>query len=145
AGMNVTGEALEPIGDKLHRPANELCDHGDGDLVGINVNLDAVAAADVAADDAHVPLGEPHMFGEHALHHVRSLCGVVDGEPAGRAVEIGQNGARLDGEPRVTTAVESRLYDLVRMLKRFLDLARLIDALKTEIVAELGMDHRRCS
>ena len=48
AGVDVAGEALQPVGDELHRPAQQLRHDDDGDLVGVDVDLDAVAAADVA-------------------------------------------------------------------------------------------------
>src|SRR5256885_3020484 len=52
--------------------------HRDRELVGIGVDLDAVGAADVAADHAHLLLGQAEMAREHGLHHVRRLMRVVD-------------------------------------------------------------------
>ena len=43
-------------------------------LVGVDVHLDAVAAADIGADHAHIALGQAQVLGEHALHHVRRLA-----------------------------------------------------------------------
>ena len=143
AGVDVAGEALQPVGDELDRTAHDLGDDGDRDLVGVDVHLDAVAAADVAADDAHVALGQPHVLGEHALHHVRGLRRVMDGELGASAVVVGQDRARLDGEARVAAAVEGGLDDLVRGGEGVVHLAGLVDALEAEVVAELGVDHRR--
>ena len=143
AGVDVAGEALQPVGDELDRPAHDLGDDGNRHLVGVDVHLDAVAAADIAADDAHVALGQPQVLGEHALHHVRGLRRVVHGEPGGSAVVVGQDRARLDGEARVPAAVEGGLDDFVRGGEGVVDLAGLVDALEAEVVAELGVDHRR--
>src|SRR5262249_9304206 len=56
-GVMVAREVLEPVGDELDRPAHDFGNYGNSDFVGIDVHLDAIAAADVAADDAHVALG----------------------------------------------------------------------------------------
>ena len=98
AGVDVAGEALQPVGDELDGATDDLGDHGNGDLVRIDVHLDAVAAADVAADDAHVALRQAELTREHGLHHVRRLRGVVHGEPGGAAVVVGKDRARLEGE-----------------------------------------------
>ncbi len=143
AGVDVAREALQPVGDELDRAAHDLGDHRHRHLVGVDVHLDAVAAADVGADHAHVALGQAQMLGEHRLHHVRRLGGVVHGELGGRAVVVGQDRARLERDARVAARVEGGLDDLVRGLEGVVDLAALVDALEAEVVAELGMDHRR--
>ena len=53
AGVDIGGETLQPVGDELDGTAEHLGDDGDGHFIGIDVDLDAVAAADIAADDAH--------------------------------------------------------------------------------------------
>jgi hypothetical protein len=143
AGVDVAGEALQPVGNELDRPAQDFGNDGNRDLVGVDMHLDAVAAADVAADDAHVALGQPHVLGEHALHHVRGLRRVMHGEPGASAVVVGQDRARLDGEARVAAAVKGGLDDFVRIREGVVDLAGLVDALEAEVVAELGVDHGR--
>ena len=142
AGVDVGGEALQPVGNELDGPAHDLGDDGHRHLVGIDVHLDAVAAADVGADHAHVALGQAHVLGEHALHHVRRLGGVIDGELARGAVVVGQDRARLQRHAGVPAGVEGRLDDLVRGGESLLHLAALVDALEAQVVAELGMDDR---
>ena len=114
----------------------------DGHLVRIDVHLDAVAAADVGADHAHVALGQAHVLGEHALHHVRRLGGMIDGELGGGAVVVGQDRARLQRHAGVAAGVEGGLHHLVRGVERIVDLAGLVHALKAQVVAELGVDRR---
>ncbi len=143
AGVDVGGEALQPVGDELHRPRHDFCDDRGGDLVRVDVHLDAVAAADVGADHAHVALGHAHLLGEYALHHVRCLGGVVDGELARGAVVVGQDRARLERGAGVAAGVEGGFHDLVRGGERLVHLAALVDALEAQVVAEIGMDDRR--
>ena len=136
-------EALQPVGDELDGARQHHGDDGGGDLVGIDVHLDAVAAADVGADDAHVALGQPHVLGEHALHHVRRLRRVIDGELGAGAVVVGQDRARLQRHAGVAAEVEGGLDDHVGGRERLVDVAAVVDALEAEVVAEIGMDHRR--
>src|SRR6185436_4982227 len=50
AGVDVAGEALQPVGDELDRARHDFGNGGNGDLVVVDVHLDAVAAANVGAD-----------------------------------------------------------------------------------------------
>src|SRR5581483_9202910 len=54
AGVDVAGKALQPVGDELDRPPHDPGDYRHRHLVGVDVHLDAVAAAHIRADDAHV-------------------------------------------------------------------------------------------
>src|SRR5262245_27759792 len=91
ACVDVGGEALQPVGDELHGAAHDARDDGSGYLVWVDMHLDAVTPTNVCADHADVALRHPHVFGEHALHHVWGLRGVIDGELGGRAVVVGQD------------------------------------------------------
>ena len=142
AGVDVGGEALQPVGDELDRAAHDPGDHRHRHLVGVDVHLDAVAAADVGADHAHVALGQAHVLGEDRLHHVRRLGGVMHGEPGGRAVVVGQDRARLQRHAGVAGGVEGGLDDPVGAPEGVVDLAGLVDALEAEVVAEPGVDQR---
>ena len=122
----------------LHRPAHDLGNHRDGHLVRVDVHLDAVAAADVAADDAHGAERQPEMLGEHLLHHVRRLRRVVDGERAVALVEFGEDRARLQRHAGVAAGVEGRLDDLVRGLEGLGDVAALVDALEDRLSPRSG-------
>ena len=144
ARVDVGGEALQAIGDELDRSAHDLGDHRHRDLVRVDVHLDAVAAADIAADDAHGAERQLEVPGQHLLHHVRRLRRMVDGERGVALVELGEDRARLQRHAGVATGVEGRLDDLVRASEGVGDVAALVDALEDEVVAEIGMDDRRC-
>ena len=83
------------------------------------------------------------MLGEHLLHHVGRLGGVVHGERAVARVEFGEDRAGLERHPRVAARVERRLDDLVRRLEGFGDVAGLVDAFENEVVAEIGVNDGR--
>src|SRR6185437_15771899 len=51
------------------------------------MDLDAIGAADVAADDAHIRLRQREMPQDDLLHHVRRLRGMMDGELAVRGLK----------------------------------------------------------
>ncbi len=143
AGVDVGDEALEAVGDELHRAPQQLRQRHRRHLVGIGVDLDAERAADVLGEHAHLVLGEPEVLGEQVLHHVRRLRALVDGEALLARVPVGDDGARLVGDAGVAAEHEGRLDDLVGVGKALVGLAGLVPALEGEIVAERGMDHRR--
>ena len=143
AGVDVGDEALEPVGDELDRPSQQLRQRRRRHLVGIGVHLDAERAADVLGQHAHLMLGEPEVQGEQVLHHVRRLRALVDGEALLARIPVGDDGARLVGDAGVAPEHEGRLDDLVGGGKALVGVAGLVAALEGEIVAERGMDHRR--
>ena len=114
ARVDIAGEALQPVGDELRRAAEQFGDQNGCDLIRIDVHLDAVAAADVRADDAHVLLRQPQMLGEHALHHVRRLRRVMHDQLSRGAIVVGQDRARLERDAGMTAGVIRRLDDFVR-------------------------------
>ena len=143
AGMDVGDEALQPVGDEFHRPAQQLRQRNGRHLVGIDMHLDAERAADVLGDDAHLMGFEVQMLGENVLRHVRRLGAVIDGQPLFARIPVGDDGARFVGDAGMAAEHEGRFGDGVRFSKRFIGIAGGMGALEGEIVAELGMDHRR--
>ena len=143
AGMDVGGEALQPVGDELDRPFQQLGEGGGRHLVGIDVDLDAERSADILGDDAHLMLGEIQMLGEDVLHHVGRLRPLIDGQPLLAGIEVGEDRARLERHAGVAAEDENLLDDLVRFLESPVHLADIEDTLESEVVAELGMDDRR--
>ncbi len=141
--MDVGDEALDPVGDELDRPLEELRQRGGRHLVGIGVHLDAERAADVLGDDAHLVLLEPEVLGEQVLHHVRRLRALIDGEPRLARVPIGDDGARLVAHSGVAAEPERRLDHRIGLGEALVWIPGVMRALEREIVAELGMDHRR--
>ena len=143
ARMDVGDEAFEAIGDEFHRPLEQFRQRHRRHLVGIDMNLDAERAADIFGDHAHLMQFEREMLGEDVLRHVRRLRAVIDGEPLVAGIPVGDDSARLVGHAGMAAEYEGRLRDGVRLGKGRVGIAGGERALEREIVAELGMDHRR--
>ena len=141
--MDVGDKALEAIGHEFHRPAHRLGHRGDGDLIGIDMHLDAEAAADIAADDADRTLLHPQLLGEDALHHVRRLGGVVDGQRALGPVVVGQDAAPFQRHAGMTAGQEGCLHHAMRGGEGGGHIALLRGAGEAEVVPQRGMDHHR--
>ena len=141
AGMNVGVEALDPVGDEFDRTPQQLGQRVSRHLVGINVNLDAEGAADVLADHADLRFLQTEMKRRNILHHMRRLRALIDGQPRFRGVPVCHYRARLQRHAGVPPENELCLHHLVRFGKGLIDGARIVIALKGQIVAERGMDH----
>ena len=83
------------------------------------------------------------MLGEQVLHHVRRLRALIDGQALLAGIPVGDDGARLVGDAGVAAEHEGRLDHGVGLGEALVGIARDVHALEAEIVAELGMDHRR--
>ena len=143
ARVDVGDEALDPVGDELHRPLEQLRQRHRRHLVGVGVHLDAERAADVLGEHAHLVMTESQMLGEQVLHHVRRLRALIDGQALLALVPVGDDRARLVGDAGVAADDEGGLHDGVGRGEGLVDLADVDLALEAEIVAERGMDHRR--
>ena len=144
AGVDVGDEALDAVGDEFHRPLEHFRQRHRRHLVGISVHLDAERAADVLGDHLHLALGELEMLGEQVLHHVRRLRALIDGQALFARIPVGDDGARLVGDAGVAAEQEGGLDHGVGFGETFRGIADLELAFEAQIVAELGMDHRRC-
>ena len=143
ASVNVGDEALEPVSDELDRAFKQFRQRHYRHLVGIGMHLDAEGAADILGDDPDLMLLQAKMFGEQILHHVRRLGRVIDREPLVARIPVGQNGAAFVADAGMATEQERLLHNRVGFLGRLVDLPDIERALEGEVVAELGMDHRR--
>ncbi len=83
------------------------------------------------------------MLGEQVLHHVRRLRALIDGEALLARVPVGDDGARLGGDAGVAAEQEGGFHHRVGRGEGLVGLADFQLALEAEIVAELGLDHRR--
>ena len=86
---------------------------------------------------------ESEVLGEQVLRHVRGLRAVIDGEAFLARIPVGDDGARLVGHAGMAAEHERRLGDGVGFGKSLVGIASGERALESQIVAELGMDHRR--
>ncbi len=143
AGMNVGDEALDAVGDELHRPLEHFRQRHGRHLVGISVHLDAERAADVLGQHAHLIDGQAEMLGEQVLHHVRRLRALIDGHPFFGRIPVGDDGARFGGDAGVAAEHEGGFHHRVGFGEGLVDRADIEFALEAEIVAKLGMDQRR--
>ncbi len=143
AGMDVGDKALEPVGDEFDRPLQKLRQRHRRHFVRISMDLDAERAADVFGQHADLMLFEPEMLGEQVLHHVRRLRALIDGEPRFARIPIGDDGARLVGDAGVAAEHEGGLDHRIGCGKALVGIAGIERPLESEIVAELGMNHRR--
>ena len=142
AGMNVGVEAFDAVGDEFDRALEKLRQRIGRHLIGINVNLDAERAADVLADDAHLPFLKAEMQGGDVLHHVRRLRALIDREPRLGDIPVGHDGARLERHASVSAEDKVGLDDLVRLGKGLVNFAGIVNTFESKIVAKRGVDHR---
>ena len=84
------------------------------------------------------------MQRRNILHHMRRLRALIDRQPRFRGIPVGYHRARLERHAGVPAENELRLHHLVGFGKGLIDGARIVIALKGQIVAERGMDHGRC-
>ena len=143
AGVNVGDEAFEAVGDELDRPPEQFRQRHRRHLVGIDMHLDAERAADVLGQHAHLVLLKTEVLGENVLRHVRRLRALIDGQALLAGIPVGDDGARLVGDAGMAAEHECRLDDRIGLGETFVGVAGIERALEGEIVAELGMDHRR--
>ena len=108
------------------------------------MNLDAEGAADVLADHADLRFLQTEMERRDILHHMRRLRALIDGQPRFRGVPVGYHRARLECHAGVPSENELCLHHLVGFGKGLIDGARIVIALKSQIVAERGVDHGCC-
>ena len=113
AGVNVRIEALDPIGDELDGPAQQLRETVGCHLIGVDVDLDAERSADVLADDADLRLGKAEMLCRDVLHHMRRLRALIDRQSRLGRIPIGHHGTRLQRHTGMTSEEEVRFHDFV--------------------------------
>ena len=83
------------------------------------------------------------VLGEQVLHHVRRLRAMIDGQALLARIPVGDDGARLVADAGVAAEHERRLDHRVGVREALVGIAGHVHALEGEVVAELGMDHRR--
>ena len=143
AGVDVGGEAFQPVGDELHRARHDLRDGRRRDLVGVDVDLDAVGPAHVPADDADPRFRQVEVLRQHDLNHVRRLRGVPCGHLPLPWIPVHEDGARFERDAGVPSGLEMRFHHGVRGGEGRIDVAFLVQTLEGEVVAHLRMQDRR--
>ena len=143
AGVNVSAEAFKTIRDELDRTAHHLCDGSGRHLVGIDMHLDTIRPADIAADDTHAAFGNVEMFGKDGLHHMRRLGRVIRRHLPFRRVPIDKDRPRFKRDTGMACGSKAGGNHLVRGCEGGIDVPLLMQAAKSEVVPQLGMNDRR--
>ena len=143
--------------DPLHRPPGEARGLCDRELLGVDVDLRAEAAADVGRDHAHLRLRDAADRGHERAHEVRHLRRGVERELVARRDPVGHD-ARAARSDRREALVVDRQRDLdgrgvedgVEALGLVLDRAAVIAraprraiCARSGLAGVLGVDHDR--
>ena len=141
--MDVGQERLAARGHPLDRPSERERQRDGGEVVLVDVDLDAERAADIGRDHAHALLGQVEQVGQHGLHHVRHLGRHPHREAARGRLEVGHEAARLDRHAGVTARGERAPPHARGGAERARGVAAGQARLVDDVVAEIGMDERR--
>ena len=144
AHVDVGDEGFQPIGEEFHGSPEHLADGSDGHLLGIDVDLDPEAAADVGRNHPHRMLGNPELPAEHPLHLIGRLVRMVDRERLAAGIVIGDQSARLEREPGLAVETKRLLDDVPGRREGSVGLAGLDVMLVGDVVRELFVQ-RACS
>ncbi len=142
--------------DPLHRPPGQARGLGDRELLGVDVELRAEAAAHVRRDHAHLRLRDAADRGHERAHEVRHLGRGVERQLVARGDPVGDDGARLDRDRRQALVVDRQrdldgrgVEDGVEALGLVLDRAAVVarglvvDLRRARLAGVLGVDHDR--
>jgi hypothetical protein len=136
----VLASGLRPLDRfaELHR------DPGNQDLLAIDVELRAEAAADLGRDHAHAALGQLQHLGELRAEQMRDLRARPDRQLLRGRVPLRDDGARLHRERDHPLLLDPELDDEVRRFEGLFALGDLT-ALRVvgDVVAELLVEHGR--
>ena len=122
AAVRVGHERLGALGGPLHRPVHLLRRPGDDDVLGVEVDLRAEAAADVGRDDAHLVLGQAEHEGGHQQPlDVRVLARDVERVAVVGAAVARVRRARLDRVRDQPVVDELERRDVRRAGERLVD------------------------
>ena len=143
ARMDVGDEGFEPVGDELDGTPEQQRQRDHRHLVGIDVDLDAVGAADIAADHAHLGLRQVEMAQHDLFHHMRRLGRAMQRELAVGRVEVGEDRARLEADAGVAGEGEGLRHDRIGAGEGLVHRAGIDGPGESEVVAKRGVDRRR--
>ena len=143
AAMDVGRERLETIGDPLHRPSQPHGEQAGGDVVGVAVDLEAEAAADVRRDDTDLLFRQPQDAREDRLHHVRHLARDPHAQRSLTRLVGGHEAPGLERDARLAADDEAIAVDAMRAGEGLVDLALVEAAAVDHVVTQLLVDQRR--
>ena len=134
---------FQPVDAEFHRAAEDHARHHGRDLVAVDVELHAEAAADVRRDDANEMFGNAQMLAEDLLHLERRLVRMRDGERAVARIEIGDQSPRFKRHRHLPLEAQLLLDDEIGVGERLGRLALFDGEIEGDVVAERSMDDRR--
>src|SRR5438309_4080070 len=141
AAMDRREISLPPLLRPLDRTAEGLREVTDKELLGVDLELAAEAAADLWRDHAHLVLSEAEVERDDELHEVRDLGAAPERELA--RLELGRDRARLH-RIRNETLVHDPLTDFdLGVLECLVDVAAFDRVREHEVRPKLFMDDRR--
>ena len=122
AAMRVGEKRFRAIGGPFHRPADALRRPQRHDLLGIDEDLRAEAAADVGRDDAQLVLRRhADEGGDDEPRDMRVLRRIPQREGAGAGIVFADRGARLDRVRHQAVVDDVELGDVLGRLERRID------------------------
>ena len=144
AAVRVGEEGFGAVAGPLHRAADLARGPQAHDLLGVDEDLGAEAAADVRRDHAQLVLGrQADEGGQHQARHVRVLAGGVEREAVLPGVVVADGGARLDGVGDQPVVDEIDLGDVLGVGEGGIDGGLVAEVpLVDGVVGRLGVDLR---
>ena len=128
AAVAIGEESLRAIGHPFHRPADLARRPQADDLLRIDENLGAEAAADIGRDHAQLVLGRhADEGGDDQARNVGILRGVPERETVRAGVVFADRGTRLDRIRRQPVVDEIELGDVLGRLERRLGRLRIAE------------------
>ena len=140
--MDVGRERLHPVGDPLHRAPELDREEAGGDVVGIAVDLEPEAPADVRRDDPQLLLLDGEDPREDRLHHVGDLAGDPHRHRLRGGLVGGDEAPGLEGHARLAPDHEPLAIDAGGLGERPVDLALVEAATVDDVVARFLVDER---
>ena len=128
AAMRVGEKRFGAVRDPFHRPADPLRRPQRHDLLGVDENLRAEAAADVGRDHAQLVLGRhADEGGDDEARDVRILRRIPQRERAAAGVILGDRGARLHRVGHQAVVDDVELGDVLGRLEGGVDRFRVAE------------------
>ena len=133
AGLVVLGAILGPLHRTL-RLARQQGEHAD---VGVRVDLDPEATADVLGNEVELVDTDPHRRCDDERPEQRELVIGDDANHVRAGVPVHQHRVALDRRRRIAVEVELvDLHDVIGLLQRPIDVAVVVDPFPGDVVAK---------
>ncbi len=136
-------EVLRARFDPADRPPQLLRDRRRQQVLTVDADLGAEAAADLGRDDADHRLRHAELGGQVTPRPVRSLGRLPDGEPAGQRIGRDEGGAPLHRQRDDALRADPLLDRVRRLVERLVGVAACARVLDADVVRDAVPDSRR--